>query len=877
MKMSPQDRVVKKVLPNGLTVLVYRNTQVPKVSSQLWYRVGSKNELPGERGLAHFLEHLLFKGTKNLSETDLTLIAYKLSGYSNAFTSYDYTGYLFDFPKQHWTTSLELFADCMRNCTFKQEHINSELKAVIQELKLYKDDYVSSLTEELISMILADHPYHHPVIGYKQDLWSITRESLMAFYQKYYIPSNAVLVIVGDVEVDEAIEQAERHFKDIPSGVVPPAPHSYHNEDMSTCSVTLYRDVEQPATMLAFVLPGLKDETNPLAELALWIIASGKGSRLYRKLVEEEKLVSHIEAVIEDFFDYSMLFIGFYPYAQTDNERILALINAELDLLIKDGFTDDEMRRALKQVESNYAALRERNQEFADAIGETFLATGNENYMLDYLSFLSLERKEDLHDFIKKYIRPIQAHKGYILPISESDEELWLDMQEESDALDEEFLSKKIRTEPIEKACAVNNVSVKPSPTFKFPRAKRIELDNGLIVLHHQTEHAKKIDMILDLKAYNAYDPHDLQGLLYFTSKMMAEGTKNYSGSELARELESRGIFFDIKPGLFTMSLLRDDFEKGLELLTQMVTDALMEEKPIEVIRSQMEVGLKNYWDDPSQFIGQLARDIVYVGHPHSYNKMGNFESVFRINQSNILDCYKQLVTPKEARLAIVGDISGYDLNAILKKTIGMWQGPEVRDLIYPILRRPTATVKNYPINRDQITLGFVGLSASRLDPAFDSLLLFDQIFSGGAFGAMTSRLFMLREQSGLFYSIQGSLLEEANMVPGMVFINTLVSRDRLEEAEHAIADVMQNALSSMTYEELAQAKSAVCNGLIDNFASNLQMAVSFIVLDRYNMPDDYFDQRANNIRHISYDDVMERVRPILDMKHIATIRVGRV
>lgn len=877
MKKLTQERVVKKVLPNGLTVLVYPVTRTPKVSSQIWYNVGSKNEATGERGLAHFLEHLVFKGTKNLSEMDLTLIAYKLSGYSNAFTSYDYTGYLFDFPKQHWSTSLELFADCMRNCTFKQEYINSELKAVIQELKLYKDDYLSSLMEDMISMIFMDHPYHYPVIGYKQDLWSISRESLMAFYQKHYTPSNATLVIVGDVETDQAFEQAAQHFKDIPVIGAPSAPAHYHNEDISTRSLTLYRDIEQPVSVIGFVIPGIKDKKSALAECASWILANGKGSRLYRKLVEEEKLVSHIEAIIEEFFEYGVLFIGFYPYKQADNERIIALIKAELESLIKDGFTDDEMQRALKRVEVDYLALRENNPEFAYAIGETFLATGDENYMLDYVSGLSVDSKQELYEYIKKYIRPARAHTGYVLPLVKAEKKIWLDLQEKEDAIDEDFLSKKIRTEPIEEGNAVHKVNIQPSPVFKFPHAERIELDNGLIVLHHQTDVTEKIDLILDLKAYNAYDPHDLQGLLYFTSRMIAEGTKNYSAAALAQELESRGIHFDIKPGLFTMSMLRGDFEKGLELLTEMVSNALIEDKSIENIRSQIEVMLKNYWDDPSQFIDQLARDVVYTGHPHSYNKMGNFESVFKINRENLLDCYKSFMTPQEAQLVIVGDISGYDLNAILKKTMGSWQGPQVENLIYPILRPLTATIKNYPINRDQIALGFAGLSVSRFDPVFDPLLLFDQIFTGGVSGSMTSRLFMLREQSGLFYSIGGSLLEQATIAPGMVFINTLVSRDRLEEAEHAITNVIKSAVSTMTHEELAQAKSVVCNGLIDNFSSNLQTAATFLVLERYGMPDDYLEQRAERIKHISCDEIIEKVTPILDMNHIVTIRVGRV
>jgi len=871
------NRVVKRVLSNGLTILVYSHQTIPKVSSQIWYNVGSKHETSGERGLAHFLEHLVFKGTEKMSELDLTMIAYKLSGYSNAFTSYDFTGYLFDFPKQHWQTSLDLFADCMFNCTFKQEYINSELKAVIQELKLYRDDYLTSLIEDMIAMIFADHPYHYPVIGYKQDLWSITRESVMAFYKKYYTPGNATLVILGDVSPEEAFDAATKRFEHMPKMAEPPVLHSYHSEDMSARSLTLYRDVEQPISIVAFVVPGLKDKKNDLVGPISWILANGRGSRLYRILVEEEKLVAHIEAVVEDFFDYSLLCICFYPYKQSDNERIIAIIKKELDRLMQGGFTDTEMQRAMKRVEVDYLALQENNQEFAYIIGETYLATGNENYMIDYLSSLAAASKEDLHSFIKEYMRPIRAHTGYIVPLIKSEKKIWLSLQEESDKLDEAFLSKKMRTQPTEKSSLVDQVQIQPTPLFKFPRAQRIDLDNGMSVLYHQTNHAKKIDVILDTKAYNAYDPHDLSGLLFFTSKMMAEGTKKYSASQLAQELESRGMFLEIKPGLFIMSMLSSDFEKGLELLAEIVTNPLFEESAMENVRARIEGALKNYWDTPSQFIEQLARDVVYAGHPHAYNKLGTLESVFKITHTNVLDCYKRMITPQEARLVIVGDIAGYDLNALLKKTIGKWQGPHLETLIYPILRPPVAAVKNYPMNRDQITVGFAGLSVTRFDPVYDALLIFDQIFTGGDIGSMISRLFMLREQSGLFYSVGGSLLEQSGIVPGMIFINTQVSRDRLEEAEKAILDLFKQATKHLTHEELTQAKSVIANSLVDNFATNLLTGMTFLLLDRYGLSPDYFDERAERIKHISCDDVIERIQPLLDVNHIVTIRIGRV
>jgi len=246
-----KDDIVKKTLSNGLTVLVYPIRTIPKVSVQLWYNVGSKNEKSGQRGLAHFLEHMLFKGTKKLSELDMTHIAHKLSGGCNACTSYDYTAYYFDLPSHNWSVALDLLADTMRNCTFKQDLFNAELAAVIQELKLYKDDFTSTLEEEMITTIFSGHPYHYPIIGFKQDLWNIDYENMVNFYRKHYVPNNATLVVVGDVSPDEVYEQAQRYFGSIAADPAYTKSVHYWDRDIKNTTTVLSRDVQQEVALLA--------------------------------------------------------------------------------------------------------------------------------------------------------------------------------------------------------------------------------------------------------------------------------------------------------------------------------------------------------------------------------------------------------------------------------------------------------------------------------------------------------------------------------------------------------------------------------------------------------------------------------------------------
>src|SRR5436190_920289 len=327
--MQQKQPVAKKVLENGLTVLVHESHIIPKVSFQMWYNVGSKDELLSEKGIAHLIEHMIFKGTDMLSESDINTIVHKLSGSCNAFTSFDYTGYLFNFPTHNWKEGLPIIADCMTNCTFKEDMLSSEMKAVIQELKMYKDQYDRSLMEELIGMIFADRPYHYPIIGYKQDLWSVTSKDLRNFYKKHYKPNNATFIVVGDVDPEEVFVLAEEYFGNIPQDLDYKKKSNFFHQDISSKSLSLYRDVAQPTMVCMFVVPGAAKKQYYALEILEWIIGQGKSSRLYKKLVNDTQLATDVTTGFWNLFDYGIFFIVIEPKGLTNFSSIETLIAAE--------------------------------------------------------------------------------------------------------------------------------------------------------------------------------------------------------------------------------------------------------------------------------------------------------------------------------------------------------------------------------------------------------------------------------------------------------------------------------------------------------------------------------------------------------------------
>jgi len=868
--------VQKHVLHNGMTVLVRPDHTVPQVTVQLWYGVGSKYEKDKERGFAHLIEHMIFKGSEMLSESDINVVTHTLSGNCNAFTSYDYTGYLFNFPKWHWQEALPIMADCMRNASFDDQALNSEIKAVVQEIKMYRDMYARSLMDEMVSSIFPDHPYHHPIIGYKQDLWKANGAALRKFYEKHYAPNNATLVVVGDVEPQEVFDAAEKYFGHLKSD----APHErekfYFNRDMVSKDVMLYRDVQQPTLVYAFVVPGSHEKQDQYLNILEWAIGHGKASRLHKKLVNELELATSVRAMTESLFDHGIFFVVAEPKSADDAEQIGQIIQAELDDIAAGGMSDAELERAVKQTRKQLHDLLEDNEEQANEIGRYFLATGDPNYVFNFLVESDEELRAGVERLAADYFRPSVTHHGAILPLAESDRDLWMRVQQESDEEDLRILSARERTKPVEPPVYATKIKVREPGVFDFPKAKTATLANGMKVFTHETARTPKIDIVLDLRAKHYYDPQDKQGMLLFVSKMLTEGTKNYPGEALAEAIEAHGMSLASYAGGIVVSLLKEDLPFALEILREIVTNAEFGQREIEKVRGQILAGLKKFWDQPLEFSKQLVREEIYRNHPYSKNPIGSTDVIEAMTRDDLLEYYGNFVTSDGARIAIVGDIEGYDVQAMLEGTLGSWQGKPLAVMEFPPLDPIKPQLLDYQIDRDQVVLSFAGLSIDRKSPDYDKLLLFDQIFGGGALRSMSSRLFLLREETGLFYAIAGSLIAGSSEQPGMNLVRTIVSLDRLVESEQRIRGVINEGVGTISPEEMRESRDAVTSATISSFASNAAMAESFLFLDKYNFPADYFDTRAVTLAAITIDEVKEAVGKIMNTDEMIELRVGR-
>ncbi len=868
-------RIEKKVLSNGLTILVVsRNTCAP-VCVYLLYDVGSKHEKDGEKGIAHLIEHMIFKGTQKLSETDIKLIVNKLSGNCNAQTSMDYTGYYFNVPAAHWQQIIPIMADCMQHAAFKEEHLTSEMKVVIQELKRNRDNYQREVWHELCKLIYSDHPYHYPIIGYKHDLWNLHADDLHSFYKKYYHPNNAALVVVGDVDSHAVFMEAETHFGQIPAGKLPKS-EFYLTPDISAKTVTLYRNVVQPKVMLCYAIPE-NNKTNEYTQAMIaQLLTSGKNGLLTKKLVEEMQLVNYCWAAPLTQFEHTLFLVGYEPKSLDDIQTINQLIQKEIDAL-KEKIDDAHLKAVCNQVRVGHLDLLQDNNALALTVGNCFWAVNDPEYAFHVFDEVPLdETKQAITAMIKQYFRTTVRHQALVLPLPEEEKEQWLALQEQSDNDDERILSGRIRTDSVEGANYANTLPEPEAPHFSFAKPEVSKLENGITVFSYHTTDIPKIELVLELKVDHYYDPDDKEGLCNFVGCLLREGTKNYTAEQLAQEFQSRAISFNVADGFITMSFLSSELSFALRILHEILTNATFDEKVIEKIRAQLFAHIDNYWDQAGNIAHTLTKEHLFGDQFLSKNGLGSHESITSITRDELVNFYKMYFSPHHAKLSVVGDLSVCDLTEILEKELGTWRGSEIKDL--PDVKEQPVVAKEitHHLNRDQMLLSFVGPSVKRADADYDALLVFDHIMCSG----MASKLFQLRERSGAFYAIGGSVISHCTgyaTAPRAVDISCNVSLDRLQQAEEMIRDLMKTAPDLLTEQEINQAKRSIVHAAAHAYATNSAIAHTFLYLDRYNLPFDYFDNRIDALQSITLDEVKKAAKKVLNLDSLSTIKVGRV
>ncbi|REJ76986.1 MAG: insulinase family protein [Acidobacteria bacterium] len=368
-------------LANGLRLVVAEDAGKPLVSTALWYGVGARDERPGESGLAHFLEHMMFKGSEKYGAGEVDRLTQGLGGSNNAFTSHDATVYTFNLPAARWRTALEIEADRLQTLLLDPDEVDSEREVVLEEIAMYESDPWDALDQAVVRELFAGHPYAEPVLGHRERMRLHGPDDLRAFQRAHYRLDNAVLAVAGACDLDELAGEAERIFAGVgrrsPSGAragVAPAVGERQRGRVER------RRGETARLLFAAQAPGACEPAHPVWRMAIAVLTAGRGSRLHRRLVEEERCATWINGDLSETVGPATASVMLEVPPGVEPERPERVLWEEIQRLADRSPDDAELRRARRMMKADFVFAHERAARQAVALGAEEMLFGRGHY-----------------------------------------------------------------------------------------------------------------------------------------------------------------------------------------------------------------------------------------------------------------------------------------------------------------------------------------------------------------------------------------------------------------------------------------------------------------------------------------------------------------
>lgn len=416
--------VVEHRLENGLTVLVQEDARAPVVTHQVWYRIGSMDEHSGISGISHMLEHMMFKGSEAYPPGEFSRIVASLGGRENAFTGRDYTGYYQILGREHWETVMAMEAERMHGLKLTEAEFLPERRVVIEERRLRTEDQPNALLrEQFMATAFFNQPYGHPILGWMTDIEAYTVDDLQAWYEAWYAPNNATVVVVGDVDAEAVIAAAEKHFGPIPARALPERKPRTETPQRGERRITLQVPAELPYLMMGWKAPaltGLDDPTDAYALIvAQGMLSSGDASRFARRLVREDEVATSSSAFYSPFSRMDTLFtVGATPTAGTGMDTLEAALLEEIERLQADPIEATELQRVQARVIASEIFRRDSIESQARELGLLQSIGLGWQVADDYVDRIRAVTAEDVQRVVRDHLVPERRTVGVLDPVS---------------------------------------------------------------------------------------------------------------------------------------------------------------------------------------------------------------------------------------------------------------------------------------------------------------------------------------------------------------------------------------------------------------------------------------------------------------------------
>ncbi len=848
-------------LPNGLTVLVHEDHKAPIVAVNTWYHVGSKNERTGKTGFAHLFEHLMFGGSENLKGRYVDAMEKIGATELNGTTSEDRTNYFENVPASALDYALFLESDRMGHF---YKAINKEVldlqRGVVQNEKRQGENQPYAVTEELIVKNTAPvgHPYSWTVIGAMEDLDAATLPDVQKWFQTYYGPSNAVLVLAGDIDVKSAKEKVTKYYGDIPPGPPVARPTVWIAKMADEHRGWVQDRVPQALLTMTWNTPQWASRESVLLELVGQALSDGKTSRFYKRLVYDDRIATQVSASQNGREINGQFQINVYAQPGTGLEKVEASVREELTRFLKEGPSDSELERVKVQYEAALVRGSERIGGFggkSDRLAQgTVFARNPEHYKVA-LNWVRQATKADLQQVARAWL----SDGVYVLEVVP-------------------FPELKAITSSVDRS---KLPGTEKAGEIKLPKFQRATLSNGLKVIVAERHDTPLVSLTLQVKAGSSVDEPAKLGAMKLLTEVLTGGTKSRNSLQISDELQRLGAnlnaFSNLDFTMIHMSALTAKLDGSLDLYADVLLNPTFPESEFKREQNIQIAGIQQEQSDPVGMALRVFPPLMYgEGHAYSmpYSGTGRVDTVSKLHREDLEKLYSTWVRPNNSVLVVVGDTTLADLVAKLEKRLGTWKQAAVPTRTIAHVSRPKQPVV-YLIDKPdaQQSVIIAGGIAPPINASQEVALGTLNDIWGGTFG---SRLNMnLREDKHWSYGAQSVLLQTIAQRPfvGFAPVQTDKTKESLEEMRKEFKDVVGPRPPSEA--ELDKAKLRKILELPGSRETQDAVARSIRTILQGGLPDDYWDTYSGKVRALSTGDLKDAARTLIDPDHLIWVIVG--
>jgi len=838
-----EGKPVRAVLDNGMTVILLENHGAPVVTIQAWVSAGSvtEGEFTGS-GISHFVEHMLFKGTERRSVGQIGREVKEAGGRTNAYTSYDRTVYYITFHKDYIDKALDIMADILMHSVFDPTEIERERDVIVKEIKMNRDDPFRRLYLMAHQTAYAVHPYKTPVIGYESLLKRLTRDDLLTYYRRFYVPDNMALVVVGDFNAEEFLPKAREAFRGFERGSIAPAVTPQEPPQKGLRERVEEFDVTVAQSMLGFHGPSLHSgDMYPMDVLAI-ILGGGDASRLHQELRERKGIVYSIDAWSATPQDAGMFWIG-SSFEPENWDSVKGAIWEQLEKLKTGGIDAAELETARAKVLSDYLFSRESVEGQARSLGAGELDAHDIYFDKRYVESIGRVTAEDIKEVARNYLRPENSVIAALMPRGKGS----------PGAIEARTESAKIRPPQIEKKV----------------------LSNGLTLLLREDGGSETVSIRLFVMGGARAEDESNTGITNLMSKAMLKGTTTRSAEEIARAIESRGGSIDSFSGYnsfgFELDMLGKDVETGLTILGDIVANPSFLTQEVERERTAALAGIKSVDDQIFPSSMKLFRQTMFHDPPYSFLVQGEAEVVESISPQDLQRFHSEAVAASRMVLAVFGDINGSEVAKVVKKNFGALPSGTALNVELAADPFPSDLREAYKhMSKEQMAVftGFAGVSVTNPD-RYPLEIITSFLNSQGG------KLFqVVRDERGLAYSV--GAFNILGVDPGAFVLYVITVPEKREEAAQGILEVIRDLRGNgLGEEELERTKIEVMGQHAIGLQTNGEIASQASFDELYGLGYDNYEEYDSRMRGVTDEDIRRVASQVFDLDRYVVVVVG--